>query len=184
MSDVPWFALSPSPLSLSIYVVMILYAAYKIKKFYPDRRLILRLTDGFFLTGLTTLSFDSIWIIFSALRWGSLFPWKDVFQLILCFGRNISGLILCILLVLWLFHGGVVKVRRSTILIYAINVIYLAIWFSFSISPAGTDWTYAIRHNAPFQVILTSFFLSHIIGRFPVALFYYSMFCRYEEKTK
>lgn len=175
-NSIPWFAYSPSPFSVLMYIVMIIYAAWKIGKSVNRSRL-LRLTDGFFVSGLAVLPTDAAWVLASAVRWGPLFNFeKHVWPLILCFGRDVAGTVFCLMFVYWLFQQKILKVTKITVAAYILNAVYLVFWFGLSSSPEFTDWTFALRHNAAPAVVLQSFVLSHIIGRIVFMPIFLSLF--------
>lgn len=176
MSTLPWWALSPSPFSILFYLILIAFTMRKLLQRINYKRLkyLVAFTDAFFTVGFMVVFLDLIWVIACALRFGSAYP-NSLFQLAMSAGRNIVGLILCYLLIGRHFQNGLIHIKDSTIFLFYVNVIFLAVWFSLSASPAWTDWTFAIRHDYPASTVMTSFFISHVVGKSIVASIYYSI---------
>lgn len=175
VADVPWWALSPSPFSITFYIVLIAFAADRFLAASSYRRLkfLAALTDAFFLVGLVVLSLDTVWVLCSGLRFGALHP-EGLRQLAFVAGRNVAGIVLCLILVggyfTWLLKFG-----KTSLLAFAVNVGFMATWFALSPSPAWTDWTYAIRYDYPFTVMFTSFLVSHGVGKGLVTALFLSL---------
>lgn len=176
LSEVPWFALSPSPFSIIFYFILIFYGIRKLLKTNKYRRwkYVNAFAEAFFILGLIVLIGDCLWIVACGLRFGTLFP-DSLPQLGYSFARNIAGLALCFLLVGNDFKRGLLSFKPSTYLMFYVNCIFLLAWFGLSSSPAYTDWTFAIRYDYPFATVLLSFLVSHVIGKGLVASIYYTI---------
>ena len=129
-------------------------------------------TDAIFLVGIITLSTDLMWVIACALRFGMMFP-DSLLQLVFCALRDMVGMIFCYLLIGNYFKNKIVNFNHKTWLGYLLNLTFLIIWFILAPNPAWTDWTYAIKNNYSFTIILTSFIISHIIGKAIVTNIYF-----------
>jgi len=177
LSEVPWWGLSPSPFSILFYLFLTGYALRKIlkqKRIQRKREFLAIFTDAILLVGFLVLLLDTLWIIMCALRFGAAYP-DSMMQLVYSAGRNIAGLVLCFLLVGRYFTDGTIRFGWLSLELLALNVVFLFAWFFLSPTPAYTDWTFAIRHNYPEATILTSFFISHIIGKSIVASIFYTI---------
>lgn len=153
------------------------------KKIFADlvilrkRDYLLVFTDAFLIVGFIVLFTDTLWIVASGLRFGWFFP-DSVLPLVFAGGRNMAGLVFCYMLIGSYFKQGIIKFSRWTWNYLLINSLFFVFWFWASPSPAWTDWTYAIRHSYPENVVITSFLFSHIIGRFLVTLIFTSLWKR------
>lgn len=176
MSDIPWFALSPSPFSIIFWLVLIIWGARRLLRKVEYRRLkyLNALTDTFFVLGLVVLSTDLMWVLICALRFGSLYA-DSVLQLVLYAARDVAGMLFCYLLTSQYFKKEIFHFNRKTVASYLLNLTFLAIWFACAEGPWFTDWTYAIRYDYSAAVIWTAFFISHVIGKIIVWLIYYSL---------
>lgn len=174
--EVPWFALSPSPFTIIFYLILTVYAYQKIKDAtaFNLKNKLLFFTDALLIVGFVVVFLDTYWIVACGLRFGWFFP-DSILQLVFAFGRNIAGLILCYMLIGNYFKQKKLEITKWSVRLFLLNISFLAFWFLMASSPAWTDWTYAIRHNYPMQVILTSFFISHVIGKSLVATFFISI---------
>lgn len=172
MSELAWWMLSPSPFSILFYLLLTFYGMRKLMaKVQYKRKVLGSFTDGLFLVGFIVLITDTIWVVMSGLRFGSLYP-RSVPQLVLSAGRNLVGLLLCYLLVGGYFKQGVCKLTKHTAQLILVNTVFIVVWFLLAPSPAYTDWTFAIRHDYPLLTVLSSFLISHIIGKTLVAATY------------
>lgn len=170
MTELPWWAFSPSPFSLIFYAACCLYGAVKIYRLYGQhyKRIprLTALTDSIFMFGFLVVLLDTVWLIACGLRFGAVYP-DSLLQLAACLFRNATILALC-----YLYAGWYLKERAqlSTFYMLLVNVAFLAVWFVMSPSPAWTDWTFALKNNYSLTTVLTSFFVSHIAGKTLVGL--------------
>lgn len=176
MAALPWFAFSPSPFTVAYWLLLAGWAATFKLKYIPYKRFtrLAKLTDGLFIVGLVVLSNDIVWVVGSLLKWGGLYP-ESVFQLYLCIGRNIAGVVLCVLAVWPYLKIRLIRFTFITAALYLVNVAFMTVWFWLAPSPAFTDWTFAIRHNYSFNVVFSGFLVSHILGKTLTALIYLSL---------
>ena len=185
MNNVPWWALSPSPFSIVFYLLLTVYALKQIFKdlmILRKRDYLLAFTDAVLIVGFVVVYLDTFWIVACGLRFGWQYP-DSVLQLIFAFGRNITGVILCYMLIGNYFRQGKLKLTNKTTQLFFLNILFLAVWFVAAPSPAFTDWTFAIRHGYSWSVILTSLFISHFIGKSLVAVIFLSIW-RTKQKPK
>jgi len=183
MSELSWWALSPSPFSIIFYFILIAYAYQKIRGISDTksiRRKLVVLTDAMLIVGFVVVFMDTIWIVVCGLRFGWFFP-NSVLQLILASGRNVAGLVFCYMLIGDYFKQGIIKFTETTALVLFMNVSFLIFWFVASPSPAFTDWTFALRHDYPFSVVLSSLFISHVVGKSLVAILFYTLWRKKKE---
>jgi len=183
--EVPFWALSPSPFSIVFYLLLTVYALKQIFKdlvILRKRDYLLAFTDAVLIVGFVVVYLDTFWIVACGLRFGWQYP-DSVLQLIFAFGRNIAGLIFCYMLIGNYFRQGKLKLTNKTTQLFFLNILFLAVWFVAAPSPAFTDWTFAIRHGYSWNVILTSLFISHFIGKILVAAIFLSLW-RPKQKIK
>lgn len=128
-----------------------------------------RFAESFFLVGFTILLLDFCWTIACGLRFGALYP-NSLMQLAAAGARDLVGALFCYIFI----SQHLKKPSKYACMLFGVNLVFLALWFGLSPSPAYTDWTYALKKNYPSFVVAQSFFVSHIIGKTIVALFYFS----------
>lgn len=167
--DLPWWTLSPSPFTILFYLLLIGYTMRQLK----CRTLTKRFTDSFFLVGFTILFLDSFWILACLLRFGALYP-NSLIQLLAALGRNITGLIFCYLFI-GPYFKTIFKPNKKTLIMFLVDLCFLSSWFLLAPSPAYTDWTYAIKKSYNFSIIITSFFISHILGKTIAGTFFWTL---------
>jgi hypothetical protein len=173
---IPWWAKSPSPFSILFYLLLLAYGHRKLPK--PEegfRSYIVRLTSIFFLIGIPVLICDLHWVIACILRFGASYP-DSVLQLVFCAVRDGFGAFFCYYLTHTFFIKGYLNLSKRFYWFLGLNMVFITFWFMLSPCPAYTDWTFALRYGFPPRVILTSFLISHVLGRVFVALVYASMF--------
>lgn len=173
---VPWYAKSPSVFTLVFWMILIVWGAHQLLKKvkYKRWKYLIALTDSVFVLGMVVLPLDLMWVVVCGLRFGMMFP-DSVLQLFFCGLRDIMGIIFCYILIGKYFEQKIVKFKGKTVLLWIVNLVFLVVWFLYATTPAQTDWTYAIRYDYPLTIILTSFFISHIIGKSLAALIYFSV---------
>jgi len=176
MNDVPWYFKSHSIFTLIVWTVLIVWGTRQLLKNvkYKRWKRLVALTDSIFVLGLVVLPLDLMWVLVCGLRFGMMFP-DSVLQLVFCGLRDIVGIILCYLLVGKYFEEKILKFNGKTVLLMTVNLAYLIVWFLCATTPALTDWTYAIRYDYPLTMVLTSFFVSHVVGKSLAGLIYSSI---------
>lgn len=177
MSEVPLWALSPSPFTIAIYFLMAYWASRKLldRTDYKRFKRVTAFLDAGFILGIIVLVSDCVWILTCLIRFGSYYP-GSIKQLIICLGRNLAGIIFCFLLTYDLFSYEKIRITKTTIILLHLNFLFLFVWFLLSPSPAYTDWTFAFKNGYSLTVCLTSFLISHLIGRLLIFLIYESIF--------
>jgi len=176
LENLPWWTLSPSPITLTFYVILSLYGGFKIARIYAHnyKRLkwLTALSDGAFMLGFVVITLDTVWILCSGFRFGWFYP-DSIPQLLACLFRNAGIIALC-----YIFTKDYLQHRATekTFIYFAVNVVFMVVWFALSPSPAYTDWTFALRFNYPITTAALSFFISHVIGKALVALTYLTYF--------
>ncbi len=180
MADLPWWALSPSPFTIAFWLVLAVWATRRILVHMKYRRLkhLMAFTDALFIIGFVVLTTDLMWCVACLLKFGPGYPWADVFQLFLCALRDIAATAFCYLLIKSHFDLGFISFNSKTVLSYCVNAIFLSLWFLAAPTPAFTDWTFAIRHDYPMGVVLSSFLFSHVVGKIIVAVLFYSLWSK------
>lgn len=168
MSDVPWFMLSPSPVSLIQYVVLIWMGSRFLQKRvkYKHARST-SLVQSSLAVGFFVVLTDSFWAGFCALKFIPMFP-QDAQQILFSFGRDLVAALLCFLLIGGHFITGVLSfdliVKSGLFLCFQAQ----ALWFLMAPSPAYTDYTFAWRHGYSLEFIVATWLLSHFIMRLPL----------------
>lgn len=178
MMDLPWWTFSPSPFSFLFYFILSLYAYHKLRLYEGPktfRQKIGLYTDTIFLVGAVVLFLDGWWIIICGLRFLPMFP-DSIIQLFFSGARDFVGVIFCLMFVGHYFLvEGFTRIKRITIVLFIVDLIFLIVWFALSPSPAYTDWTYAIKNNYPMETIIISFLTSHILGKTIAATIFLSI---------
>lgn len=144
MSSVPWWALSPNPISFAIYGAMALYGAYKLKPL-NNRDWLGKFLSSFFIVGIVALSYDLLWTVDQALVFGHLYP-NDLAELFILVNLKLSYLALCWLESYKLFQvKGPLELRNLFFIFFFIPPLILL--FHFAPDPSWTDWTYGLRYG-------------------------------------
>lgn len=200
----PWFAVSPSPWSLAFYALFGLVGAwilisrwpgiYGIKddlssgikhgsKFY--KAWLLAFLDSLFLLFMIVMIQDSIWLWFNTWKWiipsysGVATFWNYYVR----FVENALGFLLFLLLTYGRFKLRVVSFNWKTLSILLIIVAFTNIVFFLAPDQGWSDWTFAVSHHFPDQIILESFLISHVGYKALIALAFLSMFLRVKLKS-
>jgi hypothetical protein len=158
MSEVPWWAHSPSPMTLGIYTVLALYGAYKLESKTP-RQWLHNFCESAFVIGLIILPFDCGWQIFQWFKFGYLYP-DEIKIVFTSYVRNIAIYALC-LLSSWKLAEKTRKLDIKKSLVFLVPIFTLLITFLISPDPAWTDWTYAFRFP---EISSTSWLTAYLIG--------------------
>lgn len=156
MIKVPWYARSPSPMTLIFWGILALYGTIQFKP-KTVREYLGAFGNAVFILGLIVLPFDALWCIFQGLRFAYLHP-EGILILGLCLLRDIVGSVWCYS---ESFHHFGVKGRlqKKGLLKLLVFVPYFIIFFLVAPDPSWTDWTYAIRFDYGNQRIITSYLL-------------------------
>lgn len=156
MSVVPWWALSPSPMTLTFFGILSFYGAYKLKS-ATVRGWIGNFAESAFVLGLVIMPFDSSWQIFQWLKWGFLYP-RESQMVINVLIRNTAIFSLC-LLSSWKLSEKTNRVILKNTVFVLIPILILILKFAVALDPGWTDWTYPMRFesSSPWQ-------LSYLIG--------------------
>ncbi len=163
-------------MTLAFYAACSLYGGWKLYRCYGNqyKRIprLAALTDAIFMFGFVVVSLDAVWVLGSALRFGWQFP-GSVPQLVACLFRDVAIVALC-----YLYAREYLQAHATerTFYLYVANIVFMAIWFWFSPSPAYTDWTYALRNDYAAGTVWLSFCLSHIVGKTLVGVTFLSYF--------
>lgn len=164
MIDVPWFMLSPSPVSLIQYAVLTYFVARKLSGAWWKRAV-----QGILVTMLFVLIGDAIWAGLCSARWISLFP-QDAWQIITSFLRDILGAGVMFLMIGDLFLEKKLRFDGLPLFFLFVCFCFQLIWFTLAPSPAFTDYTFAWRHGYSLDVVFVSWILGHWIMRIPLWL--------------
>lgn len=170
-ADVPWFMLSPSPVSLAQYAILSwIVSRHLIKKVkYKRAPQLLSLIDGFMISAFFIVLTDAFWCAFCAIKWLPLFP-GDLVQISSSFIRDVAASALFLLLIYPLYKEKVLRFSREIMGWILLSFGTQALWFDLAPSPAYTDYSFAWRHGYSWEFILGSFLLSHFIMRLPLWL--------------
>ena len=153
--DVPWWAYSPSPMTLIFYSLLALYGAQHLE-FQSLRSWIGNFCASAFVVGLVILPYDSSWQILQWLKWGYLYP-SEYVMVIGVLIRNLSIFSLC-LLSSWKQNLKTKMLNLRNIIFVSFPIIALIIKFLITDNPVWTDWTYGLRFelNSPWLLSLIS----------------------------
>ena len=176
MIDVPFWVKSPSPFTLIFWLVLALWGNLHIKGKIKYKRfpLLAGLTDSIFVVGLMAFSYDTLWVVCQGLKFGSLYP-ADLFDLFKSLLRNLGFLGLCTVYCYPLFKKKIIGIKKITLILLGIEVVYFGLWFMFAPNISWTDWTFAIRYNFPNDRVVQAFIISHVIGKLIQGLIFISL---------
>ena len=162
----PWFYSSPGPMSLIYYAILILVGAHLLLKrvTYKRHKLLMALTESFFIMGFIILSGDLIWMTICGIRFLPSYP-DSLFQVFSVIGRDITGMIFCFLFIGSRFKEKIVSFKQTTFFAYVLLVGFLILDFAIAPDPTFTDWTYAVRQGCSTEHILKSLIFSYGIGK-------------------
>ena len=142
MSSIPWWAYSPSPMTLTIYTILALYGAYKLESKTP-RQWIHNFAESAFVIGLIILPFDYGWQTFQWLKFGYLYA--DEIKIVYgTYIRNAALYALC-LLSSWKLAEKTQKLNLKKSILVVLPTLALLVTFLLSPDPGWTDWTFAFR---------------------------------------
>lgn len=139
---IPWWAHSPSPMTLGIYSLLALYGAYKLGSKTP-RQWIHNFCESAFVIGLIIIPYDYGWQTFQWLKFGYLYT-HEIKIVYGTYIRNLALYALCFVSS-WKLADKTHKLELRNSLFFIIPTITLLITFLFSPDPGWTDWTFAFR---------------------------------------
>ena len=145
MAEIPWWAHSPSPMTLGIYSILAIYGAYKLESKTP-RQWLHNFCEAGFVIGLIILPFDVAWQTFQCLKFYSLgLLYLEGMKVVLStFIRDAAIYALCFVSS-YKLADKTRKLDLNKSWLVLIPIITLGITFLFSPDPGWTDWTYAFR---------------------------------------
>jgi len=169
MSAVPWFMLSPSPVSLAQYAVLtwIMWGYFSRAVKYERLPRLMSLLDGFFTVALFVCITDAFWVSFTMIKWLPVHP-GDLGMLIMSLSRDLAGASLFLLMLWNHFKSGALKFSFPVCFWLLICFGMQFAWFYFASSPAFTDYAYAWRHGSSIGSVIGSWMLSHWLMRVPL----------------
>jgi hypothetical protein len=107
-----------------------------------------------------------MWTTTCLIRFGPEYPfYPDVYQLILCIGRDIVGILFCYILIKPLFEKQFLRFNSAFFKAIMYGEAFFLVWFMFAPTPGFADWNFAIRNNYPQAIIINDFLTSHVLGR-------------------
>ena len=156
MIEVPWYMLSPSPYTLTVWSVLAIYQAKKLGASSLKERMY-SFAISIFSLGLIVLPFDSLWVIFQSVKFGYLYPGEVYFTLFSSLFRNLLVFLLCV------YETREIKDKLN---IYCLIELFwfiplFFVWFGLAPDPSWTDWTYAWRFGYGNQRTFLAFVISH-----------------------
>jgi len=169
MVDVPWYMLSPSPVSLIQYVILSwILSRYLLKKVkYTRAPRIMSLIDSFFVVAFFVCITDGFWCLFTAIKWLPLHP-EDFLIMGCSLGRDLLGAALFFLMIGGYFKHKILVANSTVVFWVLVCFISQVVWFLLAPSPGFTDYVYAWRHGYSFWIIISSWILSHFVMRIPL----------------
>jgi len=168
MADVPWFMLSPSPVSLIQYVILTWFGArYLRERIDYEHPWIMSMVHSFLIVALFVVLTDCFCAGLCALKFIPIFP-QDADQILFSVARDIVGAILFYLLIGGFFETGVLSFDLNVKVGLLLSLVSQAVWFQLAPSPAYTDYTFAWRYGYSLEFVLGIWMLSHFIMRFPL----------------
>jgi hypothetical protein len=177
MADVPWWMLSPGPVSIAQYAILTLigYRFFSKNVQYKRFSKLMALTDSAMLVGLFVLGTDTVWCAACGLRWVPLFP-QDTWQITSSFLRDVVAVAFFFLFVGDYFRKGMLKVSFQTKYALLVCVVVMALWFGLAPSIAYTDYIQAFKRGYSAQFILADFVFSHFLTRIPLWIAFVGVF--------
>lgn len=171
MDPVPWYMLSPSPVSILQYLILSWIVSRHLIKTVEYKRFpqLLSFVDGFMIMGFFVVLCDAFWCIFCALKWLPLFP-QDLIQILSSFARDAVACFMLFLLIGDYFLNGVIRMKRGSWILLGFCILSLGLWFLLAPSIAYTDYTFAWKAGYPLSFVFTDFVFSHFLMRIPLWL--------------
>lgn len=172
MNEVPWWAYSPSPMTLTFYSLLAIYGAYKLNS-SSMRTWITNFAESAFLVGLIILPYDSSWQILQWLKWGYLHP-TELYMVIGVLIRNIAIFSLC-LLSSWKLASKVnnkLKLRNVAFALFPIFILLIKFLFFIS-NPVWSDYTYGLRFEEDSPWLIA--YLSGVVDKISLGLVYVAL---------
>jgi hypothetical protein len=172
MSDIPWWAHSPSPMTLTIYSLLAFYGAYKLES-NTWRQWLHNFCESAFVIGLIILPYDTGWQTFQWLKFGFLYA-NEMKVVYGTYIRNLALYSLC-LLSSWklMIKTNKLELKKSALFLYPTAI--LLITFLLSPDPGFTDWTYAMRWPNLSSAYWLFSYLSDVPIRIMTALAYVAL---------
>lgn len=181
MIEIPWWVKSPSPYTFIFWILLGLYGCYKLK---PKglRDWIVKFSTCAFVVGLVILPFDLLWTINQALTFGHLHP-SDLAELLPLFNLKLILWIVCLYECRNMFKEKQ-SLKLMELFYLVLYIPFMMVWFTLAKSPSWTDWTYAFRFGCPGcvrDIIIKSFFISHVLGKTLQGAIYLNLWKRGKE---
>lgn len=175
--ETPWWAQSPSPYTLIYWFLLLLYG---VSRFSPKgwRGWAVRLWDACLILALIIFPIDIMWLTCEWLKFGSAYP-QDWLIIVLCLIRDVGMITICVLLGWETLTGPRINLKNFSSLAWAIP--FYAVWFLEAGGLEVTDWTYALKMGFPFDRVLQSFLISHILLKGLQAAMYINLWRRKQE---
>jgi len=171
MNEVPWWARSPSPMTLTVYFLLAIYGAHRLES-QSFWSWVKNFCESAFVIGLVILPYDSSWQIFQWLKWGYLHPmeYRMVIGVLI---RNIAVFSLC-LLSSWKLALETDKLKLTNMMFVLFPIFVLIVKFTFfTPDPVWSDWTYGLRfeQNSPWLIA----YFSGLVDKVSLGLVYVSL---------
>lgn len=170
MIDVPWYMLSPSIYTLTVWSMLAILQTKKLGA-YGIKKWLYGFSVCAFSLGLVVLPFDSLWVIFQNVRFGYLYPDERWITLISSLARNILFLLFCI----YETRENFKHLNMKALLKLSIFIPIFIVWFGLAPDPSYTDWTYAWRFEYGIERTITAFIISHVGLKLIQAVIYFNL---------
>ena len=168
MTDVPWWAFSPNPLTLSYYIVLSLYGAHKLGS-KTLRQWISNFAESAFVVLLVIMIWDCAWQICQWLKWGFLYP-EEIIMVRNVLVRNTLIFSLCALSS-WKLNEKVHLLNFKRLVLVVFPIIFSLIGvFLIAQDPVWTDWTYGLRYEVDSPWLLS--YLAGLVSKVSLAVVY------------
>lgn len=177
-----WFAVSPSPWSIAFYAIMGIIGGWQLLKQGAKFKRFPRLTaflDAIFILGIVVFLQDTIWLLANTWKWiiPEYMGIATFTNYWIRFPQNLVGALFLWLVSAWgEYRAGMFSFKKTTLLAYVGIAIMTFTVFALAPNQAWTDWTFAVSHGYPDQVILESFIISHVGYKILIALAYLTLF--------
>lgn len=142
MNEVPWWALSPSPMTCLYWSILAFYGAYKLGS-NSKREWIKNFCESAFLLGIVILTYDTVWQLGQWFKFGYLHP-EEIITVRNTLIRNASVFSLCALSS-WKLSLKTNLIQFKGIFFILVPILSLSFRFLVAPDPSWTDFTYGLR---------------------------------------
>jgi len=153
--DVPWFMLSPSPVSFIQYAVLtwIMWSYFSRVGKYRKYPRLMSLLDAFSVVIVFVCITDAVWVSLTIWRWLPFHP-DSALQIFSSLGRDIVGALVFLLMIWDHFKNGNLDFMSSSVFWLGVCAAAQFVWFAFSPSQIFTDYIWAYKSGSDIGIII------------------------------